>query len=93
MARTLCRNGRHPIDLRIKKKRGGTLCLGCRDELKAFKNLTRPVTSDDQSDPVADAARAAWLQAWADGIDATIDRIRREEGFDGREQTWQTLGE
>lgn len=36
---------------------------------------------------------AEWLQRWNDGVDETIARIRRQEGFDGARRTWQTLGE
>jgi hypothetical protein len=89
----LCRNKKHPITERTRKSNGGTECSGCRRDEREHRNATRPVDRDGSVDPSIFEASRRWRASWAATIDATIARIRAEEGFDGRRQRWQTLGE
>lgn len=89
----LCRNGRHPIDYRITNRDGRTTCQGCHDEREATQVTAGLRHMGPWQTPAHDEVRAKSLAVWAAGVDAAIEEIRRTEGFDGRHQTWMTLGE
>jgi hypothetical protein len=90
----LCRNHLHPLEGNRgrNKSRRGTYCIPCNQTVKARQAQSKP-PRDGWCDPIAAVEWRQWLQAWQDGIDATIARIRAAEGFDGEQQLWQTLGE
>lgn len=93
MAATLCRNGQHPIEDRVRNGRGRVQCAGCKRERASQRNMTVPIVWDGWLDPAIREERRQWLEAWTASIDATIARIRAEEGFDSSRRRWQTLGE
>ncbi len=85
-ARQLCINGRHPWKPVYSSNR--LKCYPCyQARMGAGRRLGR------WSMPQLDPQRAAKFNQWASGLHAAIDTIRREQGFDGRERPWRTLGD
>lgn len=93
MSGHVCRSGRHVDAPRGRKKTGGTFCTWCEREQRQIRMRLAPCGRDGWADPAADAEARQRFEAWSAGLDTAIRVIRLTEGFDGRYQEWQTLGE
>lgn len=89
----LCRNGPHPIALRVPNGADRTECGPCRKAVSLHRWQVLPGGRRRWANPEVDADQQARYQAWAAGLDDAIAQMRREQGFDGRERTWRTLGD
>jgi len=89
----LCRAGLHPAACVRTSPSGKRYCASCRAAADRWRALVHPPADPRWEAIPVDEALMASHARWAAGLKAAIDTIRRREGFDGRVQPWQTLGE